>query len=242
MDAMTLTPAAAIPTRYVGYRFRSRLEARWAVFLDQMGAEWLYEPEGYQLPSGPYLPDFLIHPHTDRAFWLEIKPDLPGTGPSAREVKLLCELATATQTRAFMYCRQPGAPVPLSDSWAVEYAERWHEDSRKGRVPGMDPAWWWDSGLRETGFCAYPGARSSDAADIWWTECPCCERLLLTLHGNVSGCPAIDHDRMTASGWGSYLNGSPASLRRVTTPRLIAAYAAARSARFEHGETPERPR
>lgn len=38
-----------IETRYKGYRFRSRLEARWAVFFDVLGVRWEYEPEGYDL-------------------------------------------------------------------------------------------------------------------------------------------------------------------------------------------------
>jgi len=51
----------AIETRYKGYRFRSRLEARWAVFFDALGIEWEYEPEGFDLgPSGWYLPDFYL--------------------------------------------------------------------------------------------------------------------------------------------------------------------------------------
>ena len=52
----------AIETEYKGYRFRSRLEARWAVFFDACGVRWEYEPEGYVLPGGRYyLPDFLLH-------------------------------------------------------------------------------------------------------------------------------------------------------------------------------------
>ena len=66
-----------IETVYKGYRFRSRLEARWAVFFDQFdGGEWAYEVQGFRLPSGPYLPDFLIHPGLaghDSAF-VEVKP------------------------------------------------------------------------------------------------------------------------------------------------------------------------
>lgn len=51
-----------IETKYKGYRFRSRLEARWAVFFDAIGAKWEYEPEGYLLKDGTmYLPDFLVH-------------------------------------------------------------------------------------------------------------------------------------------------------------------------------------
>ena len=51
-----------IETEYKGYRFRSRLEARWAVFFDAIGAEWEYEPDGFILSDGTkYLPDFLLH-------------------------------------------------------------------------------------------------------------------------------------------------------------------------------------
>ena len=50
-----------IETQYNGLRFRSRLEARWAVFFDTLGVEYEYEPEGFELPSGArYLPDFRV--------------------------------------------------------------------------------------------------------------------------------------------------------------------------------------
>ena len=52
----------AIETVYNGYRFRSRLEARWAVFFDALNVKYEYEPEGFDLGDGIYyLPDFLIH-------------------------------------------------------------------------------------------------------------------------------------------------------------------------------------
>lgn len=50
-----------IETIYNGYRFRSRLEARWAVFFDEAGIEYEYEPEGFVLGNGVrYLPDFYL--------------------------------------------------------------------------------------------------------------------------------------------------------------------------------------
>lgn len=50
-----------IQTRYKGYHFRSRLEARWAVLFDALGIEWEYEPEGFDLGDlGYYLPDFYL--------------------------------------------------------------------------------------------------------------------------------------------------------------------------------------
>lgn len=62
----------AIETQYKGYLFRSRHEARWAVFFDALGLRWEYEPEGYDLAeNGYYLPDFWL---TDLNIWIEIKP------------------------------------------------------------------------------------------------------------------------------------------------------------------------
>jgi len=51
----------AIETIYNGYKFRSRLEARWAVLFDALGLEYEYEKEGYDLSDfGWYLPDFYL--------------------------------------------------------------------------------------------------------------------------------------------------------------------------------------
>lgn len=51
-----------IETSYKGYRMRSRLEARWAVFFDELGFQWEYEPEGFDLGGGlQYLPDFKVY-------------------------------------------------------------------------------------------------------------------------------------------------------------------------------------
>lgn len=69
----------AIETEYKGYKFRSRLEARWAVFFDACGVKWEYEPEGYDLGDGIYyLPDFLLHDvwvrNSEKSdLWVEVK-------------------------------------------------------------------------------------------------------------------------------------------------------------------------
>lgn len=58
----------AIETQYNGLRFRSRLEARWAVFFDKLGIKYQYEPEGFELTNGVrYLPDFYL-PESDSFF------------------------------------------------------------------------------------------------------------------------------------------------------------------------------
>jgi len=61
----------AIETVYNGYRFRSRLEARWAVFFTCVDVEYVYEFEGYTDGNIKYLPDFYIAQFD--AFF-EIKP------------------------------------------------------------------------------------------------------------------------------------------------------------------------
>lgn len=62
----------AIETQYNGRLFRSRLEARWAVFFDSLGVNYEYEHDGFELAHGDwYLPDFWI-PISD--FYIEIKP------------------------------------------------------------------------------------------------------------------------------------------------------------------------
>src|SRR5579884_3235720 len=69
----------AIETRYHGYHFRSRLEARWAVFFDTLGIEYEYEREGYSLEGIPYLPDFWL---PEQEWWVEIK----GVAPTSEEL------------------------------------------------------------------------------------------------------------------------------------------------------------
>lgn len=62
----------AIETVYNDHLFRSRLEARWAVFFNALGVRYEYELEGFDLHyNGKYLPDFYLP--TFKAH-LEIKP------------------------------------------------------------------------------------------------------------------------------------------------------------------------
>ncbi len=77
-------PAAMIkpkPTRYKDTLFRSRLEARWAVFYDLLGIRWEYEKEQAFVtgartwgPEYGYKPDFFL---PQWGYWIEIKPYKP---------------------------------------------------------------------------------------------------------------------------------------------------------------------
>jgi hypothetical protein len=89
-----------IQTLYKGYRFRSRLEARWAVFLDALSANWSYEKEGFILSDTWYLPDFWVK---DWNAWVEIK----GMVASDAE-KRKCELlAQASGKRVLLLSGEP---------------------------------------------------------------------------------------------------------------------------------------
>jgi hypothetical protein len=60
----------AIETVYEGYRFRSRLEAKWACVFDVLGWEWQYEP----IDLKGYIPDFVLDFY--KPILVEVKPVL----------------------------------------------------------------------------------------------------------------------------------------------------------------------
>lgn len=69
-----------IETNYNGILFRSRLEARWAMFFDLLHIRWNYEPEGFTNGNDSYLPDFVLYNVSLRGrdnnpLYIEIKPE-----------------------------------------------------------------------------------------------------------------------------------------------------------------------
>lgn len=49
-----------LETRYNGCLYRSRLEARWAVFFDALGVPYEYQHAGFTLEGVWYHPDFWL--------------------------------------------------------------------------------------------------------------------------------------------------------------------------------------
>lgn len=92
-----------IETVYDGYRFRSRLEARWAVFFNTLGIRWEYEKEGYNLSGMRYLPDFWL---PDQQCFVEIKGEEP-TREEANKARLL---ALNLNKRVFLFYGQMWIP------------------------------------------------------------------------------------------------------------------------------------
>lgn len=190
-----------IQTRYSGCHFRSRLEARWAVFFDHLGIEWQYEPEGFDLPSGGYLPDFYLpgvyareyHPD-NKGVWFEVKP-YPDHDDRHEEM--------VQATGKFLYVgHSMPAPGDMPPEWIHEY----------------NP---YDV---EMGSTSTPGSSSSDE---WMAPC-CCDG-----PGETFIMQHVRYGRHQIIG---KMGDSNFDLWACYQP-VYYAVVAARSARFEHGQT-----
>ena len=92
----------AIDTIYKGYKFRSRLEARWALFFDEMEIKYEYEKEGFDLGTvGWYLPDFWL---PEFQIWVEIKPELDER-KDYENARLKCRALQYATTYPVMLCK-----------------------------------------------------------------------------------------------------------------------------------------
>lgn len=176
-----------IQTQYNGYKFRSRLEARWAVFMDSLGVKYEYEKEGFEFRDGiRYLPDFWL---PELEFWVEIK----GEYPNAEDQIKASYLAAETERNVYiLYGDIPSGSL-------ADYNE---PDCLVFYPDGLD-----DHGQR-------------------WCECPVCGRIGIRYDGQAARLPCACFD------------SNQDKVRNYMTPRLVGAYRAARSARFEYGELP----
>ncbi len=90
----------AIETEYGGCKFRSRTEARWAIFFDALCIPWEYEKEGYEIAGVKYLPDFWL-PLVN--MFAEVKPTTFEKG----EKNLCVQLSNLTGHTVLMLTGQP---------------------------------------------------------------------------------------------------------------------------------------
>lgn len=222
----------AIETQYKGYRFRSRLEARWAVFFDAIGLVWEYEPEGYDLgDAGWYLPDFYLK---EWGMWVEIKPELP----SNDELYKMWKLAAAFKgdkekgwKEHVILCGTPGKPsvhfgygdppMTVGDGYTAL------------TITGMLV-----DGKPLVTFSSFAMTQGGKSLDIW----------PMYIDGSFAVLP---HKFVPIDVRGNNpdlfsLTLFHGSIRRLYAgsgvsyygPKLTMAYQAARGARFEHGEKP----
>ena len=202
----------AIETEYNGYRFRSRLEARWAVFFDTAGIKYEYEPEGHELSNGDrYLPDFFL-PELDAH--VEVKAKRPGY---EREI---------TRIQDFI---EWGGPIKqvviLSDvPYHGNSGGLWHFPAYYWRGLGVDAGWWFFSDRADS-----VGGHVSRAR---YTS-PNITQFNLE-RGSFSIDPVSDFTLKGLKNWDRFCGFTAESVNE----NVFSALKAARQARFEYGETP----
>lgn len=209
---------APIETNYAGYRFRSRLEARWAVALTARGIRWEYEKQGFhcteRLTLGDetinYLPDFWLPEHN---LFAEVKGELPDEASLIR----LANVAASLSSGGGGGCHDQGGHdvVLLGPIPEIPVRAPWVLHMHKGSLQ-MSP---WD-GIAVSGCVqAYTTLASDYGGDSW---------------GAISDSefygPNVTKWRVAS---GILLNGGALP----HAPEMWAdAYRAARHARFEYGE------
>lgn len=124
----------AIETRYNGYRFRSRLEARWAVFMDTLGVRYEYEVQGFNMNGLAYLPDFYL---PDLNSWLEVKGvQITENDESWEKAYRLAELM---EDSVYVFCGQfPSNPGDLTGMHFSPYTR----DLPQEMISPPDSVWW----------------------------------------------------------------------------------------------------
>lgn len=99
----------AIQTTYNEIEFRSRLEARWAIFFDEIGVAHTYEP--HDIGKG-YVPDFFLHdiffPSQHSLAIAEIKP-LP---PNEQYLNFLKSVRRPGESDFFVFVGNPSFVQP----------------------------------------------------------------------------------------------------------------------------------
>lgn len=247
-----------IETRYKGYRMRSRLEARWAVFFDSLGVEWQYETEGFTLPDGTrYLPDFWL-PAVGASCFVEIKPGEMNEAEdnkakqlamgSGKHVMCFCGNPWPGEFRVWQFRRKTAVPPLLGElldrciaeqsAWLFhrvahpsydvhEYVERMREAIKQ---PGFRLAEDAESRVsvceRSLSYCDQHRAMSFGLMMEGLRQCKTCGEVFDTKQRTPQAwCFARDFD--DENEW---------CTPSVDCQSILDAFAAARGARFEHGE------
>lgn len=221
--------AQAIETHYADCRFRSRLEARWAVFFNTLGIKWEYEPQGYTVgpSSRPYLPDFRL---PELNTFVEVKGDA-----ERLDVNLLAEFTRERRDAVFTLVL---GPVPNMETGKIPTHALF--------MPSFD-------------FSEYAGGNAHPSTSVTNDAFAALDRLdkneraavneLITFHRRMGIACYQSFFVGARHGWALIPFGMPNTICTpemiltpptvwplIPQPRVKQAYQAARSARFEHGE------
>jgi hypothetical protein len=205
----------AIETTYKGYRFRSRLEARWAVFFDTLGVPWKYENEGYQkeidtdlgTKTMRYLPDFFLPCRWGGGMFVEVKGDKDALKKNWRNNVLMHDWGGVLPDFQDSGGKVNAGLLLLSDIPEASQSKIYFHSVLQ-HDQGLVKSYAFFGG---DGLSVVQRSPLSDLLDV----------------SPVYGLDSSERD------WGIDTKQTPA-IRYY--PRVVEAYAAARGARFEHSE------
>ena len=231
-----------IETQYKGYRFRSRLEARWAVFFDYLNIKWLYEPEGFDLGDGLYyLPDFYL-PELD--LWIEVKGVMKDI--DEQKIRAFAETGHEVQVLGKIPNEDDDRCIDLNEFYESNFSHYFSDGCDCPYVPCVCPAcgkigfefdgrgWRVCNHYSETMFKV---AEDKGRPGLTYSE-------LLTVYGCGPKLMCTDKKYFDGKEWKDMKYPEYADGRvddkgySYDHPLLASAYRAARQARFEHGEMP----
>ncbi len=221
----------AIDTSYKGYLFRSRLEARYAVLFDRLGINWVHEPEGYEIKGigKRYLPDFLLRESKVLPvdLWVEIKP----TAPTGMEMRKFGALVCGSKQGGLMIYDYPG--IESTKVITFEYEPR----TENQNIPTKK------YGSKDGGFQQINGSGYTSIDFCHLSKCPSCGYLGV-IPNNMPGWPAWHNEKECYLYNDKNWEGSDHVQKRLkfmcdslNHPELKAAFVAAKSTRFEFGES-----
>lgn len=211
-----------IETQYNGYRFRSRLEARWAVLFEHLHITYIYETEGFVLPSGTcYLPDFYL---PDEDMYVEVKPNRTGASDELGK----CVQFVNESARTLLLLGE--IPSPKSNDEIPWWAYVLHYNSLERAVNaspvGIAP---WGF-IREWAVSKHPHNAHSEGSPDFYEKLPnwlngCANN---TLEWSCA-CSRPDIKKYI-------IDCNPYHFDEEDNQQVMSAFKAAKSARFEHGE------
>ena len=208
-----------IETIYNGYRFRSRLEARWAVFFDEAGINYEYEPEGFEVEWGNkiyrYLPDFYF---PDFKVYAEVKPNKEKLLEDGEKIAMMIDYLNSPLSDGLVVLGQ----IPNYDEWD------------KANIPAFTFLWWKEGVC--SGLCKFinPSGCKTELnidCDIYdCTSAPDFPKILSSDDLTYYCCGVVKRDDRFCR-WRLEPN------EQITSAiKLKGCYLKARQARFEHGE------
>lgn len=222
---MALKP---IQTSYNGYLFRSRLEARWAVFFDELGIVYKYEDEGFDLDGNYYLPDFYL-PELD--IFIEIKPDFA----SEHEEYLAAKLAEISKKRVFIFMGNIPNPSPVTAEQLLNYQSELTNKNYESYLSQIN---------KYTDIFGYVYTdKITRHYGFKWVHCQQCGTISLVYKLGTDVLSEVG-EFITYDNW-EYRDTDVLMCEcrdfSSVSNILISGFTKARSARFEHGADPRKP-